>query len=511
MMGERKQQQRESAPGEVESGIFSLTTRAGPPVQRSVIVDRAGAWRPAGRETSPGGTVDEDLLEAVRSVLDLQQPAAIEYALGSGNGSAGTVWFPALITPISETEALLTMLDTTERNAERREVERRADEASRELRVMLGVSANLASQLELTPLLQLIIEQVQEVVDYGRASVYLLDGEVLYLLASRSSRSGITGAPGSYFMAATDLGPLWERVRERRFVLINDFHSDNEVVNHLRRTLGAYFTDATSNVHAQLVVPLAFQDRVIGMLTLTHEEAGFYNEHHAELMMAVGTQAGIAIENARLFQRAQQLAAVEERQRLARELHDSVSQALYGIALGARTARTLLDRDPKDAIEPMEYVLSLAEAGQAEMRALIFELRPESLEREGLVTALQKQIDAVAARYGMEVSASLGEEPPISLPQKEVFYRIGQEALHNVVKHARASKIRLNLATTAEGLRLEIEDDGIGFDSDGSFPGHMGLLSMAERASSVGASFGVVSSPGNGATVSLSMRFAPLT
>jgi signal transduction histidine kinase len=99
----------------------------------------------------------------------------------------------------------------------------------------------------------------------------------------------------------------------------------------------------------------------------------------------------VAVENGRLFSAAQGAAALQERQRLSRELHDSVSQALYGIALGSRTARTLLDRgDPSRAVEPVEYVLSLAEAGLSEMRALIFELRPEALEKEGLVSALEK-------------------------------------------------------------------------------------------------------------------------
>src|SRR5581483_1884348 len=111
---------------------------------------------------------------------------------------------------------------------------------------------------------------------------------------------------------------------------------------------------------------------------------GFYTPRHAELALAVANQAAIAIENARLFERVQSAAATEERQKLARELHDSVSQALYGIALGARTARAQLDRDPAKAAEPLDYVLSLAQAGLAEMRALIFELRPESLATEGL-------------------------------------------------------------------------------------------------------------------------------
>src|SRR5213078_3825441 len=140
---------------------------------------------------------------------------------------------------------------------------------------------------------------------------------------------------------------------------------------------------------------------------------------------------------------AQAKAALEERQRLARELHDSVSQALFGISLGARTARALLAQDPARAAEPIDYVQSLAEAGLAEMRALIFELRPESLESEGLVAAISKQAAALRARHQIEVRADLGAEPALPLERKEALYRIAQEATHNTVKHARAGAIDL--------------------------------------------------------------------
>ena len=255
-------------------------------------------------------------------------------------------------------------------------------------------------------------------------------------------------------------------------------------------------------------MPLASKASAIGMITLTHEEIGFYTLRHARLITSIGAQAAVAIENARLFEQAQQLAAVEERQRLARELHDSVSQALYGIALGARTARTLLDRDPALATEPVDYVLSLAEAGQAEMRALIFELRPESLEREGLVAALQKQVDAIAGRYGIEVAAGLEREPDMALIAKEVYYRIGQEALHNIVKHARATHATVKLQVTENHVTLEVSDNGIGFDPSEAFPGHMGLVSMTERAAGIAAAFEVTSAPGNGTTIRVRLPFS---
>lgn len=234
-----------------------------------------------------------------------------------------------------------------------------------------------------------------------------------------------------------------------------------------------------------------------------------YNLDEQRLFQALAERAAVALDNAELYERSQQVASLEERQRLARELHDSVSQALYGIALGARTARTLLDRDPSKATQPVEYVLQLAEAGLAEMRALIFELRPESLESEGLVAAIGKHVAATQARYGIEVASEMCDEPDAPLDVKEAVYRIAQEALHNIVKHARATHVEVRLTRTTHDLTIEIADNGAGFDPGGDFPGHMGLRSMRERAARAGGSLQIASTPGAGAVVTGRIALPP--
>jgi signal transduction histidine kinase len=207
-------------------------------------------------------------------------------------------------------------------------------------------------------------------------------------------------------------------------------------------------------------------------------------------------------EMRRLYQQAQELAALQERQRLARELHDSVSQALYGISLGAHTAREALEsNDSEQSSASLAYVITLAEAGLAEMRALIFELRPESLETEGLVAALMKQVAVLRARYRLTVETDLMEEGNLSLAQKEALYRVAQEALHNIVKHAHATSVRLRLAHRESELLLEVGDNGRGFDPTGAFPGHLGLHSMRERAERLGGSLIIESSPGQGTRI----------
>ncbi len=252
------------------------------------------------------------------------------------------------------------------------------------------------------------------------------------------------------------------------------------------------------------VVPLIFRGAALGVLIVAYPHAG-PDEAELSFVQAISDQAAIALENSRLFEQAQSLAVVQERQRLSRELHDSVSQALYAISLGAQTARELLNSDPRAAVEPIDYVVSLADAALAEMRAMIFDLRPEALAVEGLVAALRRQAASIEARHQIAVEAQFDSEPLISLTSKEALYRIAQEALHNVVKHARASNVSLSLLHSTDVVSLKIQDDGRGFVSDSDFPGHLGLTSMRERATRAGADMFVESAPGEGCTIAVSL------
>jgi signal transduction histidine kinase len=259
-------------------------------------------------------------------------------------------------------------------------------------------------------------------------------------------------------------------------------------------------------VRAAMDVPIrSAAGSVLGGYGVAYTQEHEFSADERGLLLALAERAAVAIQNADLFSRAQHAASLEERQRLARELHDSVSQALYGIALGARTARLRLGDDPHNAAEPVDYVAALAQAGLAEMRALIFELRPESLEEEGLVAALEKQAASIAARYKLDVVVDLGEEPACTLDAKEALYRIAQEALHNVVKHAQARRVEVRLRRNGGSIELVVRDDGRGFDTAQSFPGHVGLQSMPERARKLGGAVSVESAPGHGTTVAATL------
>ena len=206
---------------------------------------------------------------------------------------------------------------------------------------------------------------------------------------------------------------------------------------------------------------------------------------------------------------ARRTTVAEERNRLARELHDSVSQALFSMTLQARALELALARDGREPTGPVRdgiaQIRQLTQGALAEMRALIFELRPGALLEEGLVAALRKVAAALEAREGLRVELVAPEERvPLASDVEENLYRLAREALSNVVKHATASTVRVRLGpsgTGEGGVVLEISDDGAGFDTGGSFPGHLGLRTMAERAAHIGGRLDVVSAPGAGTTV----------
>ncbi|RAQ94341.1 PAS domain-containing sensor histidine kinase [Thermogemmatispora tikiterensis] len=255
-------------------------------------------------------------------------------------------------------------------------------------------------------------------------------------------------------------------------------------------------------------IPLIYGSECRGVFTVYCPPGPPPDESEIAFFSAIADQAAVAVENARLLQTAQEKAALEERQRLARELHDSVAQGLYGIVLGAQAARAALETDQRHAHESLDYVLSLARATHAEMRSLIFALHPEALESNGIVEALARRAAAIKALHQLDVETRLDPEPGLPLETKEALYRIAQEALYNVVKHARAHRCQLALYREAGTIVLEVGDDGLGFDTTATFPGHLGLHSMRERASQIGGVLEITSAPAQGTLVRVRLPLA---
>ncbi|MGN6812777.1 MAG: GAF domain-containing protein [Thermomicrobiales bacterium] len=604
----------------------------------------------------------------------------IQYAPGAAVAGLDAIpyrWVRAVIFPVKDEsgqvrEVVVQHEDITAQQEAYQHLEERVAERTRELTTLLEVSRRLAATLELTPLLDLIFEQLAHVVPYTGAAVWLLDAEGLALVADRAPE-GQPRKPGLRIPRA--LTPWVETVPPPVIVAdVQDERDQSPAARSYRMAVGGQFTYN----RAWMRIPLVYQDQVLGMLSLSHREPGYYTAHHADLAQAIASGAAVAIANARLYERtrattalthiaasltidqslettldslagsvvaatraracsvvliyertglahtpgeqglppgyvaameeswrngarsptvaafrertmivvrdqprwalaeplfapchpflrraewdkavvvpiiyrgaargainvyyrpgfepspeeetvlhaiadqaavvventrlygeARRSAALEERQRLARELHDSVTQALFSATLQARATQLALERAGVPADSPAGHgvaeLRALTQGALAEMRALIFELRPGALAEEGLVAALRKQAAALTAREGMQL-AVLAPEVRLALAPvvEEQLYRLAQEALHNVVKHAGASEAVVRLARIGDGLTLEITDNGRGFDPAMPRPGHLGLTTMAERAQVAGGRLDVVSAPGHGTTV----------
>ncbi|MEV4511869.1 GAF domain-containing sensor histidine kinase [Dactylosporangium sp. NPDC049525] len=238
-----------------------------------------------------------------------------------------------------------------------------------------------------------------------------------------------------------------------------------------------------------------------------HQPGGF-DADDEELLRLLAAHAAIAIVNARLYERSRELSIVEERQRIARELHDAVTQKLFSLRLTAEAAAALVTRDPQRAVAELDTVRRLAADATAELKSIVVGLRPADLAGDGLATALQRQAELLDRVHAARIRFTGDQLPKLSEERQEAAYRVAQEALHNALRHGDPRHVDIHLRRAGRGFTLRITDDGTGFDT--AHPGvphpaqrRLGLASMRERARSVGGRLTVTSKPGVGTTVTM--------
>jgi signal transduction histidine kinase len=270
-----------------------------------------------------------------------------------------------------------------------------------------------------------------------------------------------------------------------------------------------------SKTRSELVVPIMIKGEVIGVLDAQSDRLDAFDETDLAVLEALSHQAGAAIENARLYEQAQQAAVVRERSRLARDLHDAVTQTLFSASLLAEAAPATWDIDPEEGRSLLEELRRLTRGALAEMRTLLLELRPTALDETRLVDLVNQLAEAATGRMGVPVTVDIEGEfaPPPDV--HEALYRIAQEALNNVVKHARASNVEVTLRCYVPGaggqgasVHLSVVDDGRGFDPGRVAADRLGLGIMRERAESIGAPLEVETRAGEGTRISVAWRAA---
>jgi signal transduction histidine kinase len=268
---------------------------------------------------------------------------------------------------------------------------------------------------------------------------------------------------------------------------------------------------AHPNMRTFLGVPIVSRGEVIGSFYLTEKKGARgadFTAEDEELIRTLAAHAAIAIENARLHERSRELSTIEERKRLARELHDSVTQTLFSIGLTAEAATELVEADPARAREQLGHLQELTRAAMGEMRSLIFELRPAELETEGLAAALRKHVDVIRRLHEQDIELCVEGDRRLPPHVEKGLLRIAQEALGNAVRHSGARSVTLTLAARDSVVSLRVEDDGHGFDPEEAVTRsrRLGLTSMRERAEALGGTLAIDSEQGRGTTVDVEVR-----
>src|SRR3954453_11131215 len=369
--------------------------------------------------------------------------------------------------------------------------------ADQAFRALSDVVLAMAAEREVEPVLQRLVHAARELAHARYAALGIPDGEGAF---ARFITSGMSDE----LIAA--MGPLPRTHGMLGAMLVESKPFRTPDIRTDSRFRG-WWPAAHPQMRSFLGVPIVARGRVIGALYLTDREgAPEFSTEDERVISLLAAHAGLAIENARLHERSRELSIVEERNRLARELHDSVTQRLVGVVLAAESASTLLERSPAAAAEEIARVRELARGAMDELRAVVFELRPASLEAEGLAAALRKHVDVLRRVSGRPIELSVAGPPRLPGASAAQVFRIAQEALQNALRHAEAEHIEVRLEGNGNGrLVLSVADDGRGFDpARRAVRGRrLGLTSMGGRAEELGGTLAIDSTVGEGTRVRL--------
>jgi signal transduction histidine kinase len=369
-----------------------------------------------------------------------------------------------------------------------------ADPAPSALRAVSDAVLAVASRRSVEEVLQQLVHHARELAGARYAALGIPDG------AGGFSRFLISGMDDALVAA---MGPL-PRTHGLLGAMLESPAPQRTPDLHAHPRFRGWWPAGHPDMRSFLGVPIVGPDGVIGAFYLTCKEgAEAFGTAEQELIELLAAHAAIAITNARLYERSRELSTLAERNRLALELHDVVNQKLFGLVLSAESAATLLDRDPPAARGQLERVRDGAREALEELRALILELRPPELERDGLGGALRKHVEVLRALHRTRID--LDADPEARSADDHEVLRIAQEALHNALRHADAGRVAVRLAARDGEIELEVADDGVGFDpSDPELRSRrLGLTSMEERAARLGGRLEIDAAPGDGATVRL--------
>jgi signal transduction histidine kinase len=369
------------------------------------------------------------------------------------------------------------LIDAAHRHLEQRVEERTSElrQRNEELAILNSVSADLSRSLVLSDVATAAADRLRQLWDVKEVSVYLLDG---------------TAPAGIRLVGRAVDGDQSE-------------HGSSELALALQRFDRIPVTPV--KVDDLVVVPLLVTGTRVGYLVLRQDQVP--GQRQVEMLEVVGGQLALALRNAQLFADTQEMATLNERNRIAREIHDTLAQGLAGIVVQLQAAEAWLHREPERARQAVAQATDLARSSLQEARHSVWDLRPQALQSTDLLVAIREELDLVQERSSVTGTLEVQSPLPRVSPQAEVAaFRIVKEAVANALQHGRPTKIEVTSSSDGSNLRLEVRDDGTGFDQSApSHQGAFGITSMGERAAACGGSLELISRPGEGTRVILKL------
>ena len=379
-----------------------------------------------------------------------------------------------------------------------------------QLAALLEITHHIVS-LDTEPLLGLVLDQLKSLVKYTCAAIVALAGEELVVIAFRGPdhqkeiknwQIPLKNSPFEYIIT-----------HQREPVIISDIWADTPEAQTFRNVAGEQLESALKSIHSWIGIPLVVKKTLRGMLILLHEKPNFYTVEQGNQVLVFAHQVAIAIENDQLYQQVQHLATLEERERLAREMHDQLAQALGYINIKTSIINDLLENEQiGEAQEHLRELKQIARDTYTDVREEIFNLRTKISAGEKFLPILREYVADYQEQHHTEINLIItdGELAELSSAAGTQLIRIIQEALHNVRKHAQANQVIIRLEPDGNQVCLYIEDNGTGFDPKQTRRGKrssFGLQIMRERAESIGGRLEIHSKPGDGTQLRVSVPY----
>lgn len=375
--------------------------------------------------------------------------------------------------------------------------QKRVEDRIHEQTTLLEISQTLSSTLDLDP--DLILEQLRKILSFTHAVLFSLEDTSLTMQA-------VCGIPLPDKPHARNISLGGAEIPTMLFnghqtTRIPDIRKNEPEANYLRSLFQQDAAVYLDGVQSWMWVPLAAKGQILGGLGIAHKELDYFTVHHSDLAQTVANQAAITMVNAQLYEHAQMYATLQERQRLARNLHDAVNQSLFSANLIAEILPRLWEKDPEDGKRSLEKLHRLTSGAMAEMRMMMAELRPITIMDNDLGDLIKLLSDAFTGRSNIPVQLSINEKAPLPTDVKVFIYRICQESLNNIAKHSKASEVQITISIQDNQIVFVISDDGCGFDINQISAGHYGISIMKERADTIGAKLIVTSHLGHGTSI----------